>query len=154
VVEASLPLKLETPRIIKRTKMMKILEWIKEWMESRPSKICYFCHARESEDSRLALFHCRDLLVCSDCIRLPHCCWALDSMLWDEYPEEIPACKHCHKVVPPDQLEPVVTLEWYFCAGCATNSDIIRYWERINRRLRQRRARELGVKLVGIGGRR
>jgi len=134
--------------------MMKILEWVKDWIESRPSvRICHFCHARESEDSKLALFHRKDLLVCIDCLRLPNSFWALDSMLWDEYPDEIPACKHCHKVVPPDQLEPAVTLEWYFCQGCASSREIFLYWNRINRRLFERRAKDLGVKLVQVGGR-
>ena len=127
--------------------MMKILEWVKEWVRSRPSgPVCYFCDARESEDSKLASFHRKDLLVCSDCLYSPITFWALDSKLWDEYPEEIPACKHCHKVVPPDQLEPAVTLEWYFCLGCATDRDIILYWKRINRKLIERRLKELGLR--------
>src|SRR5262245_43556248 len=108
---------------------MKILEWIKVWVQSWPhSKICCFCSERESKDSKLAVFHSRDLLVCSDCLYLPNSFWALDSLLWDEYPEEISSCKHCHKAVPLDQLEAAVTLEWYFCRGCASRTDIVRYW--------------------------
>ncbi len=123
---------------------MRIKEWVKEWVKSwQPGSVCSFC-ARGSKDSDLALFQQEDLLICADCLRSPMTFWALDSMYWEDRPEEIPPCQHCHKVVPPDQLEPAVTLSWYFCLECVMDRDVILYWKRINRRLWKRRAKELG----------
>jgi len=147
VVKVSLALRLETPRIIKRTKMLKILEWAKEWVRSwPPGPACYFCNASQSDEPRFILFRYDDLPICTDCLRLPSTFGALDSMYWDEYPEAIPLCRHCRKVVPPDQLEQAVRTDWYFCQGCAYESDVILYWKRIRRRLWKRRAKELGLR--------
>jgi hypothetical protein len=134
---------------------MKIMEWVKEWVRSWPPRpACYFCAAKESDELRLVLCQYDDLLVCSNCLHCSTTFWALDSIYWDKHPEEIPPCKHCRKVVPPDQLVQDVRPDWYFCMGCAYDSDVILYWKRIYRRMWERRARGLGVKLRKVETRR
>jgi hypothetical protein len=134
--------------------MVKILERAKEWVRSRwPGPACYFCDAKESEESKLVLFHYDDLLICPDCLRNPTTFWALDCMYWDEHPEETPPCQHCRKVVTTDQLAQAVRTDWYFCVDCMCESDVMLYWNRIHRRILERRAKELGFRMCRVGGR-
>jgi hypothetical protein len=126
---------------------MKILELAREWVHSwLPGPACDFCDRWASEESKLTLFHHDDLLICTECFCRPSTIWALDIMYWDEHPEAIPPCHHCRKLVPPEQLVQDVRMDWYFCYGCAYDSNVILYWKRIYRRMWERRAKELGLR--------
>jgi hypothetical protein len=126
--------------------MVKILNRVVEWMHSKWSgPTCYFCGARESEESPNFTCAYEDVLVCRRCLSQPMALYALDMLYWAEHPETVPPCRHCGKVVPREQLSPNVLPDWYFCHACDSNDDVILYWKRIRRRMMERRLAANGL---------
>lgn len=133
---------------------MKILERAKEWARAMGSgPACYFCG--RSETGKLGNVVCwfGDVLMCRRCLDEPMSLVALDMLYWAEHPEEVPPCRQCGRLVAYYQLAPLHG--WYLCEGCASDGDVVLYWNRIHRRMAERRlaAHRLGDKKLERGER-
>ena len=127
---------------------MKILDWIKVWLGSwGPGPACYFCGAHESDDSKPDLYRIEHVSICRTCLLQPMGFMALESLHWQNVPWTVPGCMNCLMSVPQEQLEPAVRRGWYFCGQCASDREVRRYWERVSRKMWERRARISGVKV-------
>lgn len=117
---------------------MKILEKVKEWTRAMGSgPACDFCGRYETGKLGNVLFQFGDVLICRDCLRQPMGMLGLDMLYWDDHPEEVPPCRHCGKIVSSCQLNPLHN--WYFCDECTRDFDVTLQWNRVHRRMMERR---------------
>jgi len=148
VVKVSLALWLETATLNREeTKMMKIIGLVIGWIRTKWSgPACCCCGVCETELFPDTLCEYRGGPICRRCMSQPWATQYMDLVYWEYHPEEIPACKHCREFVPPLALESAVRNDWYFCEPCASKNDVMLYWARIRRKIRERQAKELGLR--------
>jgi hypothetical protein len=146
------PLKVRNGHASREETKMRILERAKEWARAKWSgPTCYFCGQHETGKLGSALCQFEDVLMCRRCLSGPMSLVALDMLYWAKHPDEAPPCRHCGRVVAYQELWPLH--DWYFCAECAFDGDVVLYWNRVHRRMMERRwaAHRLEVKKLGLG---
>ena len=105
--------------------MVRILCWeIKRIGSDCKNCICHVCGFRIMREYR-------GVEVCTGCERKPEVFRCLDLEYWREHPDRVPPCKHCGKAVPPEQLEHVLCDDWYLCPACASNREVLRYYDEL-----------------------
>ena len=114
--------------------MVKILGWeIKRIRIDEVYDRCDVCGAYSYTHTRVPVPTqvVRGVNVCHRCRcneEVRHC---LDLEYWHEHPEDVPACRNCGKTVPPEQLQPAVLRDWYFCPECKADPEVIRHHEEL-----------------------
>jgi len=117
---------------------MKMLEWAREWIRSKPSGPT--CVPDAEDGSGLRLLMIEDVVEfwrrCDQPIGDP----VMDLLYWQDHPDEVPPCKHCGSVVCAPDLQPIkdVRPDWYFCDYCAADRNAYFFWSRIERKLKER----------------
>jgi hypothetical protein len=126
---------------------MKIMEGIKEWMLSnRSGHDCFFCGTRQSEDANTVLYDYKDVLVCRRCLCVTKTSSDLAQTYWAHFPEKMPACMNCRQLPPEGDLWVAIGPEWHFCTDCLDHDDVKAHWQRVCRKLYERRWKELGIR--------
>jgi len=148
------PLKVRNGHASREETKMEILERAKEWARAlAPGRRCHFCGQHET--GKLGSVVCRfgKVLMCRSCLSQPMALVALDMLYWAEHPEEVPPCRQCGRAVVRRELAPLHG--WYFCTECAVDGDVVLYWDRVHRRMTERRlaAHRLGNKKLERGER-
>lgn len=109
--------------------MVKIMGW--EIRRIRPERSCWCCGKFECELMPTVLHTYRDEDVCHDCWLNPSNFDRLDARYWREHPDLVPPCIHCGKVVPQELLRSAVCIDWYFCAECRSDQEVLRHFDKL-----------------------